>query len=125
MSLSNPLSSDPTTITYGTAIGGTGTAVIPPGLTYTTIGGGGVGSIVTTLPAQIMLLSHSGEVSFRELLPDGKRLQAVLEPEHDVTPIEQLRISVLMFLCQSNPSTKPYTYIQKHNLVRHFKLSHV
>jgi len=53
---------------------------------------------------------------------DGQRVRARLEPESDLRPIEQLRISNLITALTSRGSNlKPVAYIRRYNLERHFR----
>jgi hypothetical protein len=57
---------------------------------------------------------------------DGVNITAALEPEHDITAMEQLRINTLMSYVMSmagsmSSSARPITYLRLHRLERHFR----
>jgi hypothetical protein len=133
MSSSNPTapangSYQPLTNNSGGYYAGTSPATIVNPSIYSSnsnIGTINIGSLGSTTPSgKFRSLDDGGiQLIFSEM--EGTQLIfAELTPEHSITPLDALRIQVLMVACNNGMGlVKPLTYIRKHNLERHFKFS--
>jgi hypothetical protein len=93
-----------------------------------TVGGGQYGTIAFSAPRQVMTMKWIGD-SLQTILTgeeNGQFVNLELAPERDITPLEQLRITMLITSISSDgrPScTTLMSYVRQHHLERHFKFS--
>jgi hypothetical protein len=128
----NPYGYNPNTYTIGNGINGLGGGYVTSPANghgnITVAGSGPYGAITISPPRQIMTLKWIGD-ALQTILTGEENNQFVnleLTPERDITPLEQLRITLLITSISSGglPScTALMSYVRQHHLERHFKFS--
>ena len=120
---SNPY--NPFTYTYAAGIGGAPTAPaptvigVPPSTTY---------NLQVSSPRQLLSMQWvNGELVVKFTGEEsGQYLSLELAPERNISPFEQLQVSLLITACMNKvigSTTAIMQYVRLHQLERHFKIT--
>jgi hypothetical protein len=115
------------TYTIGTGINvNAGNAVTTGAGTYGAINinydGEPVNILSLSEPKVSMLFERTGDDTFKTLFFGGD-VTAEVQPEADITPIEMLRLTMLIHACSAGLDINPISFIKNNNLSRHFRFS--